>query len=109
SHLHQLKNADIFDHTIVYGETLDRIYFRTEYTHWHAQGLPLSVNGAIGHDQWGFRGDNVPSYLPRVEFDDEIGFHHHRIGHLRRERNPGEPCRHFAVVNIKIFRHIAFG
>ena len=45
----------------------------------------------------------------RVEFDDEIWFHLHRIGHIRKRRHPSDLRGHLGVVGLDIIGHISLG
>lgn len=45
----------------------------------------------------------------RVELDDQVRFHLHRIGHVRQRRRAGEGGGRLAVVDVEIIGHVALG
>src|SRR5262249_37293621 len=47
--------------------------------------------------------------LARVELDDEVRLHHHRIGHVGQCRRAEQLSRHLVVVDLDIVRQVALG
>ena len=45
----------------------------------------------------------------RVELHHQVGFHLHRVRHIGQLRRAGEAALHGAMVNLQVFRHVAFG
>lgn len=45
----------------------------------------------------------------RVEFDDEVRFHHHRIRHIAKTRCANKSRGHFRMVCFDVIRHVTLG
>jgi MFS superfamily sulfate permease-like transporter len=50
----------------------------------------------------------LPSVL-RVVFDDEVRFHHHRIGHVAQARGAHEGRGHLGMVGLDVIGHVTLG
>ena len=45
----------------------------------------------------------------RVEFDDQVRFHHDRVRHIAQARCAHEGRGHFRVIRVDVVRHITLG
>ncbi|MPL88357.1 hypothetical protein SDC9_34377 [bioreactor metagenome] len=45
----------------------------------------------------------------RVEFDDQVRFHLHRVGHVAQSRGAHEGRGHLVVVDFQVIRHVTLG
>ena len=48
------------------------------------------------------------THLPRVEFDHQVRFHLHGIGHVGQTGDPGHAALGGVVVHIDVIGHVAF-